>query len=35
MNRELISKAIGDIDDRFVAECAVYAPGKKLSLIHI
>lgn len=28
MNRELISKAIGDIDERFVAECAVYAPKK-------
>lgn len=28
MNRELISKAIGDIDGRFVAECTVYAPGK-------
>lgn len=27
MNRELISKAIGDIDDHFIAECAVYVPG--------
>lgn len=28
MNRERISKAIGDIDGQFIAECAVYAPAK-------
>lgn len=28
MNRELISKAIGNIDDRHIIECASYTPGK-------